>query len=175
MIIDVVYTILLCYFFFKGFNKGFVVALLTFAATIIGLIASLKLSDQLATVLFKNNIIAARWCPAIAFALIFVLVIILSRLIAKMLDGILKFSGLSWANKLIGGLAYALIISIVSSALFWILSTTGIVTDTIVSHSLVYKYIVPLAPKMFATIGIVFPWVRESLSNLTQFFDVLKK
>ena len=76
MFIDIIGLILLVWATFKGLRNGFVVAVFSFLAFIIGLAAALKLSAVAAEYLGSNISIGERWLPFIAFALVFFVVVL---------------------------------------------------------------------------------------------------
>src|SRR5690349_5475773 len=107
--IDLICLGLLVLALFKGLKKGLVLAVFSFLAFVIGLAASLKLSAVVAAYLGASTNVSARWLPVLAFALVFVGVLLLVRLGARLIEGALQVVLLGWANKLGGVLFYALL------------------------------------------------------------------
>jgi hypothetical protein len=64
----------------KGLRNGFVVAVFSFLAIIIGLAAAMKLSTAVAGWLKDSTSISAAWLPFLSFALVMVGVVFLIRL-----------------------------------------------------------------------------------------------
>ena len=90
MLIDIVAVALLCLAVFKGITRGFVVAVFSFLAFLIGLAAAVKLSAVAADYLRNSTNINQKWLPVLAFVLVFFVVVLLVRLGAKAIEGILK-------------------------------------------------------------------------------------
>ena len=88
MFIDVVCLLLLLWAIFKGLRNGFIVGVFSFLAFIIGLAAALKLSTVAAEYIGANTNIGERWIPFIAFAAVFLIVVLLVRLGAKAIEGV---------------------------------------------------------------------------------------
>src|SRR6478672_12499601 len=107
--IDFVLVILLIVAIFKGLRNGFVLAIFSFLAFVIGLAAALKLSTVVAGYLDTNTNVSHRWLPVLAFAIVFLIVVFLVKLSAKAIEGALKIVMLGWLNKLGGVLFYALL------------------------------------------------------------------
>ena len=72
MLIDIVAFILLLLAIYKGWTKGFIVAVFSFIAFIVGLAAALKLSAVVAAYIGESVSVSQRWLPVIAFLLVFV-------------------------------------------------------------------------------------------------------
>ena len=92
MVIDIIVLLLLVLAIFKGYTKGLVVAVFSFLAFIIGLAAALKLSTLVADYLGTATSISSRWLPFLAFTLVFIAVILLVRLGAKLIEGSLRLA-----------------------------------------------------------------------------------
>jgi membrane protein required for colicin V production len=67
MFIDLLFLILVVVAIFKGYQKGFIVALFSVLAFIAGIAAAMKLSVVMAVYLGKNLHIGARWLPVISW------------------------------------------------------------------------------------------------------------
>ena len=85
MIIDIGFLILMILAIFKGLRKGFILGIFSLFAFIIGLAAALKLSVVVAAWLQKNVIPASRWLPVLSFLLVFIVVIFLVGLGARLI------------------------------------------------------------------------------------------
>src|SRR5687767_11342986 len=109
MFLDIIVLILLVMALWKGIRNGLILGIFSFLALIIGLAAAIKLSAVAAEYIGKNVSISERWLPIIAFAVVFLAVVLLVRLGAKALEGVLNLATLGWLNKLGGFVFYALI------------------------------------------------------------------
>ena len=102
MFIDIVCLVLLVWAVFKGLRNGLVVAIFSFLAFVVGLAAALKLSTVAASYIGNNTNISERWLPFIAFAAVFIIVVLLIRLGAKAIEGLLQVAMLGWAHRVAG-------------------------------------------------------------------------
>ena len=75
MLIDIVVVILGLLAIYKGFTRGFVLAIFSLLSFIIGLAAALKLSALVAVYLGRNINLAQRWLPFLAFIAVFILMV----------------------------------------------------------------------------------------------------
>ena len=109
MLIDIITVILVLMAVFKGLRKGFVVAIFSLFAYFIGLAAALKLSTLMAGYIGSNVEVSQRWLPFLAFFLVFIIVVLLVRLGAKAIEGMMKMMMLGWLNRIGGVILYIII------------------------------------------------------------------
>ncbi|WP_290711444.1 CvpA family protein, partial [Flavihumibacter sp. CACIAM 22H1] len=84
---------------YKGIRNGLVMALFSFAALLLGLLAAVKLSAVTALWLEGTVNVSAKWLPLLAFLLVFVLVVLLVNLVGKLLESTAEWAFLGWVNK----------------------------------------------------------------------------
>ena len=171
MFIDIVVVVILVMALFKGLRKGFILAIFSFLAFIIGLAAAIKLSAMAAAYLGDNLNISQRWLPFIAFLLVFLIVVFLVRLGAKALEGVISMVMLGWANKLGGVLFFALLYLFIFSILLFYATQLSLINSETTTASLTYSYLQPLGPKVIEGLGIVFPFFKNMFAELLQFFE----
>lgn len=174
MFIDFIYLTLLIVALIKGYSKGIVVALCSVLAVIAGLVAALKLSDRLAEVLFSHQaILAARWAPLVSHILVFTIVVILVRLLAKVIKKSLKMVLLGWADRLAGALLYGLILTVICSAFLWLGTKMTLLKTETLTASKTAPIIAPVAPAFIRMVGEVIPPMQSSYDSLNDFFEQL--
>src|ERR1700744_4387306 len=113
--IDIIYAILIILALFKGYRRGLIIAVFSFAGFIVGLAAALKLSVFVADHLKDSVNISAKILPFISFALVFIAAILLIHFGAKLIEKLFEMAALGWANKLGGILLYAILYTIIFS------------------------------------------------------------
>ena len=171
MLIDLIYAVLLIMAIFKGLRRGFIIAVFSLLAFIIGLAAAMKLSTVVAHYLEGSTNISARWLPFISFLIVFLLVVILVRMVAKMLEKSVEFALLGWLNRLLGVALYiALYTTIFSILLFYAAQLNLIKQETMLS-SRTYAFIAPWGPYAINGLGTVIPWFRDMFRQLEEFFS----
>ncbi|MBD0286475.1 MAG: CvpA family protein [Flavisolibacter sp.] len=171
MFIDVIVVILLVMALFKGLSKGFVVAVFSFLAFIIVLAAAIKLSAVVAVYLGKNVSVSERWLPVLAFALVFIVVALLIRLGARMLEGVLQLMMLGWLNRLGGVVFFALLYLFVFSVVLFYATQVHIISAETAQASVTYPYLQPLAPYIINAIGVLLPFFKNMFAQLLHFFE----
>jgi membrane protein required for colicin V production len=170
MVIDIIFFILLAAAIFKGYSRGFIIAVFSVLALVIGLAAALKLSVVTASWLKNAVHIAAKWLPVLAFALVFMVVVLLVRLGARALEKTAEIAFLGWANKLGGILLYAVLYFIIYSVLLFYAEKLNILKQATVASSKTYAFIKPWGPRTIDLIGSLIPFFKDMFYQLEVFF-----
>ncbi|HYH16044.1 MAG TPA: CvpA family protein [Flavisolibacter sp.] len=171
MIIDLIVVVLIVLALIKGWRKGLIVGVFSFLAFIIGLAAAIKLSTVAATYLGETVTISQRWLPVVAFAAVFLLVVLFVRLGAKALEGVVNVAMLGWANKLGGIVLFALLYLFVFSILLFYATQVDLINTAAAEASVTYPYLQPLGPKVINALSVILPFFKNMFSELLQFFD----
>jgi len=175
MLIDIIVIILLIMAIFKGLRKGLIVAVFSFLAFLIGLAAALKLSTLMADYIGTNVDISQRWLPVVAFAVVFIVVVMLVRLGAKAIEGAVRMMMLGWLNRIGGVLFYVLIYFFIFSIILFYATQLHVLKPDLMQASATYAYIAPFAPKMIDILGAVIPFFRDMFEQLLRFFEEVGK
>lgn len=173
MPIDILFFILMVFAVFKGYRNGFVVAVFSFLAVIIGLAAAMKLSALVAGWLKDATNISAAWLPFLSFMLVMVGVIVLVRLGARMIQSALQMMMLGLLNRLAGILLYAALYTTVLSVLIFYALKMQLLRPETVASSQTYAFIQPWGPRAIELFGVIIPWFRGMFSQLSAFFGQL--
>lgn len=170
MIIDVIFLILLAVAIIKGISRGFIVAVFSFLAIIIGVAAAMKFSYSVSNWLQHSVNTGKQWLPFISFLIVLIAVIFAVRLLANVIQRTVNIAMLGWLNKAGGILLFAfLYISVYSIILFYLTQMNIIKPETIeASHT--YSFIEPLGPKTVNLIGAVIPVFKNLFQQLSDFF-----
>ncbi len=169
--IDFLGVIIIALSFFKGWRKGIVVALCSLLGVIVGMLAALKLSGAFAGWLLAHEWVTSAWAQIIAYILLFLGVLWLVRIIAKAIETAIKAAMLGLINRLIGGILYAFIGAFIWSSLLWIANRAHLIAPETLAASKTYAWLEPIAPWVFAHIGMVLPFAKDVFSDLSHFFD----
>jgi membrane protein required for colicin V production len=161
MFIDIIVLMLLVLALFKGWSNGFIVGVFSFLAFIIGLATAMKLSTIAATYIGTYFTISEQWLPIVAFAVVFLIVVILVRLGAKAIESVIEVAQLGWVNKIGGILLYIMIYLFILSVLLLYARQMHLLKEETLLASHSYPYIHPIAPVIIDTIAIVLPFFRN--------------
>jgi membrane protein required for colicin V production len=171
MWIDVTILILLIMAAVKGFRRGLVVAVFSFVALFIGLAAALKLSAILANYLREKSEMESTWWPILAFALIFIAVLLIVRWAATIVEKSVEFAMLGWINRLGGFLLYAIIYLLIFSIVLFYVNQAHFINDNTKRQSNTYSFIEPWGPKAINGLGKIIPIFKNIFTDLQQFFE----
>ncbi len=170
MIIDIILFVLLAMAIFKGFSRGFIVAVFSFLAFIVGIAAALKLSATVASSLQQKANVSGSWLPAISFFLVFIAVVIVVRLGAKLLKKAVSLVLLGWADTIAGIILYALLYVFIYSVILFYAANLGLISPGTQNDSATFHLIEPFGPKVINGIGKVLPFFSNMFGELSTFF-----
>ncbi|MEX0635693.1 MAG: CvpA family protein [Ferruginibacter sp.] len=173
MIIDILFLLCILLAIVKGYSKGFIVALFSVVGFIVGLAAAIKLSAYVASNLSEYLPNTGKWLPVISFLVVFIGVVILVNVGAKLIQKSIELVMLGWANRIAGILLYVLLYSIFISVFLFYAVQLHILTLETVAASFVYPYIQTLAPTVIDGVAKVIPLFKDMFSQLEQFFGTL--
>ncbi len=175
MFIDIVCVLLLVVAIFKGLRNGFIIGIFSFLAFIIGLAAALKLSAVVAEYLGSNTNISQRWLPFLAFVAVFLIVVLLVRLGAKALGGVIQLAMLGWLNKLGGIVLYSFLYFFILSIIIFYADQLKLINTATIEGSVAYAYIKPLGPIFINAVGYILPFFKNMFAELEFFFEQVSK
>lgn len=173
MLIDIIFFALLFFACIKGLKKGFIVALFSVVAFIIGIAAALKLSAFVAAKLSENVEVSGKWLPVISFILVFLGVVLIVNLGAKLIQKAIEAVMLGWLNRIAGVVLYILIYTIIYSIFLFYAVQLHIIKEKAISASVMYPYIQPVGPKIIDSIGSVVPFFKDLFTQLEAFFTAV--
>lgn len=168
--IDIVFLILLLMAIFKGLHRGLIVAIFSLLALMAGLAAAIKLSAVVADYLKQNTHLPSKWLPALAFLLVFIIVILLVRWAAAMIKAAINFALLGWVDKIGGVLLYAFIYITVYSIILFYAANLNLISQNARASSIVYSSVEPWGPIVINSFGKFIPFFKNMFSDLENFF-----
>ncbi len=141
MVLDIMFLIFAGLGFYTGFSRGIIKTVFAVLSYTLGLVAAFKFAPPmthfLESVFNSNN---ALWFIA-GFILSFIVTMLLLRMIARGLEGILQTAQINIVNKLIGGSVLAAIMILVFSVLVQFGEKTNTVDDQLKNESMTYQYL----------------------------------
>jgi membrane protein required for colicin V production len=175
MIIDIAFVIVLLLAVFKGLRKGLILGIFSLLAFIIGLAAALKLSVVVAEWLKDSAGSFSKWLPMISFFLVFVAVVFLVGLLARVIKKTMQFAMLGWLDSLGGMLLYIIIYTIIFSIFLFFAEKLFLLQPSTIQNSNVYTYVSPWGPKVMDNLGKVIPVFKDMFTELQDFFGGMAK
>ncbi len=175
MALDVTGLIIILLFFIRGYTRGLIVAAFSVIAILLGVLCALKLSQSFAAWLLLKGYMTSAWAPMLSYIILFVGVVLVVRLIAKMLQKAVEGMMLGTVNKLAGGLLYAFLGAVLWSSILWIGSRMNMFSPELIASSKTYTWLSGLAPWFFGFAGNLLPFAKDVFANLQHFFDQINK
>jgi len=173
MIIDIAFLLVMIIAVFKGFSKGFVVGIFSFIAFIIGLAAALKLSAIVAQHLQTASGVSGKWMPFLAFSLVFIVVVLLVNIGARVIRKTISMAMLGWLDRLAGIVLYIVIYSIIFSVILFFAEKMTLLKPETIKASKVNGFVAPLGPVVIDNFGKIIPVFKDLFHQLESFFQSL--
>jgi membrane protein required for colicin V production len=171
MILDIILAVIIMLAVFKGYQRGLIVGVFSFIAIIIGLAAAIKLSVVVAGFIGESVKVSDEWLPILSFVVVFLIVVLLVRWGANVIQRTAEVVMLGWVNRLGGIILYlALYIAVLSVLLFYA-EQVHLLKEETISKSVTYSIVRPWGPKAVNAFGSVIPFFKDMFIELEKFFD----
>ena len=140
-VIEIVLFIFVAYGFYLGFSKGIIKTVFTVLAYILGLMAAFKFAPVMTNFLESSFNTNNPLMFIAGFLLSFVLTMILIRMLARGLEGVLQTAKINIINQLLGGALLAGFMILVYSMLLWFGDKSNIIDEETKYESIAYPYL----------------------------------
>lgn len=161
-IIDIILGIILLYGLIKGISKGFFAEIAALVALLAGIYCAMHFSFYAQDFLTKLIDWNPKYISLAAFAITFIIVVVVISLVGKMLTKLAKMISLGWLNNVLGGVFGLLKVAVILSVLIgWIEKANGIipfVKKEQTQNSILYEPVKSVVP-------IIFPKLMDILDK----------
>ncbi|WP_452599115.1 CvpA family protein [Pontimicrobium sp. MEBiC01747] len=155
-VIDIVLAALLLFGLVRGFMKGLFVEVASLVALVGGVYGAIHFSNFAASYLESKTEWSEQTINITAFAITFVIIIVVIALAGKALTKLADFASLGILNKLLGGVFGALKIGLILSVVLIVFNkmndTITFIDEENINDSILYKPVKSLAPMIFPSI-----------------------
>ncbi len=162
-VIDIILVAFLGFGLVRGFMKGFFVEIASLVALIAGIYGAIHFSFYAAEMLMGYVDWDEKTINVVAFAITFIVIILVIALAGKALTKLADFAALGILNKLLGALFGVLTMALILSVLLNIFdamnSTMTFVDEEHTENAILYKPVKSLAP-------MIFPFVIKSAEDI---------
>jgi len=152
-VLDIILMIPLLYALYRGFKKGLVYMAASIIALVLGIVGAIKFRQGVGSLLDSWFNIAPEHLNVIAFAVTFILIVLIVHTAAFLIDKLIKAVALNFVNRLLGMLFGLLITAFVLSMLLWPINTVNqereIIREERIEGSLLWKPVSAIAPTVF--------------------------
>ena len=164
MVLDIITCLVVAFGFYSGFSRGLIKTIFAALSLLVGIVATMKLSDITRDLIEKVVNLNEGVTFALGFVITFIVVMALIRFIGDRIDKLFESLHIGGVNKLLGGLFLGLFYAIIISFAVYFGDKLSLISDNVKSASFTYPLLEPL-PR--ATQG-----VGESLRPLfSEFWD----
>lgn len=171
MLLDLIFIVILILAVIRGYRKGLIAGIFSFIAIIIGLAAAMKLSTVVAGYIDESVRVSREWLPVISFVIVFIIVVLLIRWGANLMQRAIELAMLGWANRLGGVVFYVAVYTITFSVLMFYAEQIKLIQPSTIEKSVTYSFFQPWGPKAIDSLGSVFPFFKGMFTELEKFFD----
>ena len=155
-VFDVVITVFLLFGFIRGLMKGLFIEVASLVALIGGVWGSIHFSYFIGDFLKESVSWSEKKIALAAFAITFILIIIVVSLLGRFLTKLADLAALGMVNKILGGLSGLLKIGLVLIVIFIFFdrmnSTISFIDKKTLDESILYSPVKNIAPTIFPSI-----------------------
>lgn len=121
--LDIILTIPLLWGLYKGVSKGIVKELASLTALILGIYGAVHFAENIHPYLKNEFSIESSFVPIVSFAITFIVIVLLVRLIGLVVDKIIKMVALGVISRLLGGIFGVFKTAFIISGLLLVINT----------------------------------------------------
>lgn len=156
----------------KGYKNGFIRALISLFSLFIGLILAFQFAGWVANQLKEHTKIASHWLPFISFLIVLILVLIVLKWMANLLQQTAEWLMLGWLNKLLGIILYGLIYFTMLSAVVYFLQVLGIIEVEKMKDTYAYPWLQKWWPYCMEKMAFYLPSIKNTLATFSNPFKL---
>ena len=171
MLLDILLGVALILGFLNGFRRGLIRALFAFIGLFFGVLFALKYSYVVSDYLYREALIQSKLLPLFSFIGVFLVIILLVTITARIVEGMAESMLFGVVNKIIGGLLEAAIVLMVFSTLIWYLDKLHFISSEMRTSSASYQYLITLSPAVIAFVSQLLPFFNDVFQQLEQLFE----
>lgn len=171
---DFVILILLLAGAYRGYQKGLLMAIVSFVALIAGLIGAIAWTPALMTHLSERSDLSSEILSVLAFLAIFIGIIIALNIAGRFIKMVIDLTPIGAIDGLVGALLGMLKWALGISIILWIMDKAqlGLPED---EHSALLTNVRQVAPYVFEQLVAWSPYFEELLANIGNIITNLRK
>ncbi len=168
--IDPVIVILLVWAFYRGFTRGLIVMVASFAALIAGVWGAVRFSEAVGDWLVNTMNVTSPYIHLVSFTITFIGIAIGINILAHLLTRFVDIIALGFINRLLGSVFGVLTMAFFLSVFFLILNAFNeiyaFLPEEQLSRSILYNRVANLAPG-------IFPFLRNIPAEIKNILDTV--
>lgn len=151
--LDIIILIPIAVGFVFGLFRGLIKELIGLVAIFLGIYGAKFLSPWLSDILVSVFSFSAKTAQPVAYISLFIVIVVLMLIIARMLDKLFDAVSLGGLNRFLGGLfgaiKFALVVSVLINVMNALEEKFDIVENETINNSLLYKPVMKIAPDLW--------------------------
>ena len=155
-VLDIVLAALILFGLVRGLMKGFFVEIASVIALVAGVYGAIHFSNYASTFLFDKTDWDEKTVNIAAFAITFIIIVLVIALAGKALTKLADFAALGIVNKILGGLFGALKFTLILSIILIVFDNMNralpFTDETSIEDSVLYSPVKSLVPMIFPVI-----------------------
>lgn len=175
MLIDIILVVCIALGFVLGFRGGIIRSLLSFIGLFLGVAVAVKFTALVSQYLYKNFDLEAAWWPFVVFIALLIIVVLLMKLVAILMEKVLDGASLGLFNKLAGAAVWCCLMVLLLSLGLWFANQGGLIRPELKAESHTYSYLLPIGPWTLDVMGNIIPWFKGMFEVVTNELDELVK
>jgi membrane protein required for colicin V production len=150
---------------YGGYKDGFLLSLFSFVAIILGVLGAFRLMGQAMILLGQNYKIDSSVLPYLAFALVFVIIVVCVGLTGRIIKGAIQKSLFGVADQAAGALFGIAKAAFMLSVIIWIIDSLNVkLPAESIANSWLMPAIAIFGKKMTEWIAVVLPFLGDALA-----------
>jgi len=145
MLIDILFLGMMAIAVFKGITNGLIVAIFSIIGWILGIFAAFKFADVAAGYLKGSLDMSPKTLYILSFVIVFLVVMLLVHLGAKVIEKTVELAFMGWVNKLGGIFFYVLLYTLIFSVMIFFAEKVKLISNETIAASRVYPWVKPIA------------------------------
>lgn len=155
----------------KGLKNGLIHEVFGLIGQILAIFAAFTYMDKVGQFLIGFLGMSGGWVPLVSFILLYVVIIVLVNLLIKTLNAVVKFAFLSLYNVILGAIFSAFKAILVYSVILILLIGFNLPGENTRDGSLLYGYVLPVAPATYNVVAKVYPGVSNFTDDVGKYLD----
>ena len=164
--IDIVLAVVILIGAYRGYRQGFLMEIITFLAIVLGILGGFKLLGQAMLMLDNNFKINGSVLPYVAFAVVFIIIVIAVSLLGRFIKSSIDKSFLGRIDQAMGAFIGIFKLLFVVSVGIWIIGSLSVTfPESWTDESWLFPFVAGFAPTLVSWIGEIIPVFRNILDR----------